>query len=144
VATVFSEQAAVLLARKQADVVQVDALRLVARAAVDRQAAAVSAAKSAPGQAAALLAIARINSAKLEQGTGGASGARQRGGGLGARPDWQALSVGCRWPGYPRLLRAGDGRLGPGWDPARALHGLAMAIRPAHPPQSAAARWPSL
>jgi cell wall-associated NlpC family hydrolase len=66
VATVFSEQAAVLLAQKQADVAQVDALQLAARAAVDRQVAAVSAAKSAQGRSAALLAIARASSAKLE------------------------------------------------------------------------------
>jgi cell wall-associated NlpC family hydrolase len=66
VATVFSEQAAVLLAQKQADVAQVDALRLAAQVAVDRQAAAVQAARSAQGQAAALLAIARTNSAKLQ------------------------------------------------------------------------------
>jgi cell wall-associated NlpC family hydrolase len=66
VASVFSEQAAVLLAQKHADVAQVDALRLAAGAAVDRQVAAVSAAKSARGQSAALLAIARAGSARLE------------------------------------------------------------------------------
>jgi peptidoglycan DL-endopeptidase CwlO len=66
VATVFSQQAAVLLAQKQADVDQVEALRLAARAAVDQQVAAVSAARSAQGQAAELLAIARTSNAKLE------------------------------------------------------------------------------
>jgi cell wall-associated NlpC family hydrolase len=66
VATVFSQQAAVLLTQKQADVEQVEALRLAARAAVDQQVAAVNAARSARGQAAALLAIARTNNARLE------------------------------------------------------------------------------
>jgi cell wall-associated NlpC family hydrolase len=66
VATAFSQQAAVLLAQRQADVDQVAALRLAARAAVDQQVAAVNAARSAQGQAAALLAIARTNNARLE------------------------------------------------------------------------------
>ncbi len=66
VADVFSQQAAVLLAQKQAAVAAVDALRLAAQAAVDHQVAAVNAAKSARGQAAALLAIAQTNNARLE------------------------------------------------------------------------------
>jgi cell wall-associated NlpC family hydrolase len=66
VATVFSEQAGVLLAQKQAAAAQVAALQLAAQAAVDRQVSAVKAAKSAQGQTAALLAIARTDSAKLE------------------------------------------------------------------------------
>jgi cell wall-associated NlpC family hydrolase len=66
VATVFRSQAATLLAQEKADVAQVNALRLAAKAAVEHQVAAVSAAKSAQGQAAALLAIARTNDARLQ------------------------------------------------------------------------------
>jgi cell wall-associated NlpC family hydrolase len=66
VATVFRSQAATLLAQEKADVVQVSALRLTAQEAVEHQAAAVRAAKSAQGQASALLAIARTNNARLQ------------------------------------------------------------------------------
>ena len=66
VATAFRSQAAALLVQEKADVVQVSALRLAAQAAVEHQAAAVSAAKSAQGQAAGLLAIARTNNDRLQ------------------------------------------------------------------------------
>jgi cell wall-associated NlpC family hydrolase len=66
VATVFRSQASTLLAQQKADVAQVSALRLAAQAAVGHQVAAVSAAKSAQGQAAALLAIARTNNDRLQ------------------------------------------------------------------------------
>jgi cell wall-associated NlpC family hydrolase len=66
VATVFRSQAATSLAQEKADVVQVNALRLAAQVAVEHQVAAVSAAKSARGQAATLLAIARTNDARLQ------------------------------------------------------------------------------
>jgi cell wall-associated NlpC family hydrolase len=66
VAMAFSEQAAALLAQKQAAAAQVNAARLTAQAAVDQQVAAVHAARTAQGQAAALLAIARTNNARLE------------------------------------------------------------------------------
>jgi cell wall-associated NlpC family hydrolase len=66
VATVFRSQAAVLLAQQKADVAEVSALRLAAQAAVDHQVAAVNAAHSAQGQAAALLAIARASNARLQ------------------------------------------------------------------------------
>jgi cell wall-associated NlpC family hydrolase len=66
VASVFTSQAATLLAQKKAGVAQVNALRLAAQVAVDHQVAAVRAAKSAQGQAAALLAIAQTNNARLQ------------------------------------------------------------------------------
>src|SRR5262249_1157407 len=78
VAKVFSEQARVVLAQKQADVAQVNALRLAARAAVDRQVAAVTAAKAARGQAAALLAIAKASNSKLEAEQRAAVAAQKR------------------------------------------------------------------
>jgi cell wall-associated NlpC family hydrolase len=65
VASAFSEQAAVLLGQRQADAAEVDADRLAVQAAVDRQVAAMRAARTAQGQAAVLLAIARTNNAKL-------------------------------------------------------------------------------
>jgi peptidoglycan DL-endopeptidase CwlO len=66
VAAGFSAQAAVLLAQQRADVAEVGALRLAAQVAVQHQVAAVTAAQSARGQAAALLAIAQTNDARLQ------------------------------------------------------------------------------
>jgi cell wall-associated NlpC family hydrolase len=66
VASVFSQQASVLLAQKRADLAEVSALKRAAQAAVDHQVAAMTAARSARGQAAALLAIARASDAHLE------------------------------------------------------------------------------
>jgi cell wall-associated NlpC family hydrolase len=91
VATVFSEQAGVLLAQKQAAAAQVAALQLAAQAAVDRQVTAVKAAKSAQGQAAALLAIARTNSAKLEAEHRAAVAAQLRAAEIGKPYQWGAI-----------------------------------------------------
>ncbi|HEX4830266.1 MAG TPA: C40 family peptidase [Trebonia sp.] len=96
VASVFSAQAATLLAQQKADVASVQALRLAAQAAVDHQAAAVRAAQSAQGQAAALLAIARTNNAKLQAEHEAALLAQQRAAAAQARAAQQARDEAAR------------------------------------------------
>lgn len=78
VASAFSQQAADLLATKQADVTSVQALQQVALTAVTRAQNAERAAKSTQGQAAQLLAIAKSNSARLQQQHQAAVRAAQR------------------------------------------------------------------